>query len=143
MSDSFTRPFTKAEIEAMRRMGQEELDRDAGREAERGGEAGLLRKFRSKLRRVAQKIPFAEDILAAYFCAVDPATPPRVKLVLLGAIAYFVMPLDFLPDILPLVGYADDAALLLAAVSQVAGSINEAHREQARAVLQDDKTITA
>jgi uncharacterized membrane protein YkvA (DUF1232 family) len=73
---------------------------------------------------------------------VDPATSPRVKLVLLGAIAYFVMPLDFLPDILPLVGFADDAALLLAAVSQVAGSINESHREQARAVLQDDKTIT-
>jgi uncharacterized membrane protein YkvA (DUF1232 family) len=139
MSETFGKPFTKAEIEAMRRMAREEA-KEAARE---GGSGDLARKFFAKLKRVGQKIPFAEDILAAYFCAVDPATSPRVKLVLLGAIAYFVMPLDFLPDILPLVGFADDAALLLAAVSQVAGSINEGHREQARAVLQDDKTITA
>ena len=121
MSEAFGKPFTKAEIEAMRRLGQEEVEREGGR-----GEADLLQRFRSKLRRVAQKIPFAEDILAAYFCAVDPATPARVKLVLLGAIAYFVMPLDAIPDILPLIGFADDAALLLAALSQVAGSIDEA-----------------
>jgi uncharacterized membrane protein YkvA (DUF1232 family) len=133
MGDSFTKPFTKAEIEAMRRMGQEEAERETGRD-----EAGLLQRFRTKLRRVAQKIPFAEDLLAAYFCAVDPATPARVKLVLLGAIAYFVMPLDAVPDILPLIGFADDAALLLAALSQVAGSINEDHREQARAALRDE-----
>ncbi|HEX8168793.1 MAG TPA: YkvA family protein [Beijerinckiaceae bacterium] len=137
MSDSFTRPFTKAEIEAMRRLGQEEVEREGGR-----GEADLLQRFRSKLRRVAQKIPFAEDILAAYFCAVDPATPARVKLVLLGAIAYFVMPLDAIPDILPLIGFVDDAALLLAALSQVAGSINEGHRAQARAALRDDGSVT-
>ena len=139
MSETFGKPFTKAEIEAMRRMAREEA-KEAAREGGSGG--NLARKFFAKLRRVGQKLPFAEDILAAYFCAVDPATSPRVKLVLLGAIAYFVMPLDFLPDILPLVGFADDAALLLAAVSQVAGSINEVHREQARAALQDDKTIT-
>ncbi|HEV2726709.1 MAG TPA: YkvA family protein [Solirubrobacterales bacterium] len=137
MSETFGKPFTKAEIEAMRRMAQEEARREAGQ----GGD-GLPRKFFAKLKRVGQKIPFAEDILAAYFCAVDPATPSRVKLVLLGAIAYFVMPVDFLPDLLPLVGFADDAALLLAAISQVAGSINEGHREQARAVLRDDGSVT-
>jgi uncharacterized membrane protein YkvA (DUF1232 family) len=137
MGESFTKPFTKAEIEAMRRLGREEFEREAGRESARG-EAGLFRKFRAKLKRVGRRIPFAEDILAAYFCTLDPATPNRVRLVLLGAIAYFVMPLDVLPDLLPLVGFADDAALLLAAVSQVAGSINESHREQARAALRDD-----
>ena len=135
MSETFGKPFTKAEIEAMRRMAREEA-KEAAREG--GGGGDLARRFFAKLRRVGRKVPFAEDILAAYFCAVDPATPSRVKLVLLGAIAYFVMPLDFIPDILPLIGYADDAALLLAAISQVAGSIDEGHREQARAVLQDD-----
>jgi uncharacterized membrane protein YkvA (DUF1232 family) len=146
MSETFGKPFTKAEIEAMRRLGQEELEQELEREGGRTAgrdEAGLLRRFRAKLRRVAQRIPFAEDILAAYFCAVDPATPSRVKLVLLGAIAYFVMPLDAIPDILPLIGFADDAALLLAAISQVAGSINDGHREQARAALQDDAGVTA
>jgi len=130
MSESFTKPFTKAEIEAMRRLGQNDAEREAGPD-----EQGLQRKFWAKLKRVAQRIPFAEDLLAAYFCTLDPATPNRVRLVLLGAIAYFVMPFDFVPDILPVIGFADDAALLMAAIAQVAGAINESHREQARAAL--------
>ena len=138
MSETFGKPFTKAEIEAMRRLGQEEAGQGAGRD-----EAGLLRKFRAKLKRVGRKVPFAEDLLAAYFCILDPATTPRVKLVLLGAIAYFVMPFDLVPDILPIIGFADDAALLVAALSQVAGSINEDHREQARSALRDDEGVTA
>ena len=119
MSESFTRPFTKAEIAAMRRLGAAEAERETGR----GGD-GLQRKFWAKLKRVAQRIPFTEDLLAAYFCTLDPATPNRVRLVLLGAIAYFVMPLDIVPDLLPVIGFADDAALLMAAIAQVAGAIN-------------------
>jgi uncharacterized membrane protein YkvA (DUF1232 family) len=138
MGETFGKPFTKAEIEAMRRLGQDEAGHEAGRD-----EAGLLRKFRAKLKRVGRKVPFAEDLLAAYFCILDPATTPRVKLVLLGAIAYFVMPFDLVPDILPIIGFADDAALLVAALSQVAGSINDSHREQARSALRDDEGVTA
>ena len=82
-------------------------------------------------------------MLAAYFCTLDPATPNRVRLVLAGAIAYFVMPLDILPDLLPLVGFADDAALLMAAIAQVAGAINDSHREQAREALRAQGGVTA
>lgn len=123
MTSTFRKPFTKAEMEAMRRAASDE--------------AGVRRDFWAKLKRVGRKIPFAEDLLAAYYCTLDPATPHRVRLVLLGAIAYFVMPMDALPDLLPFLGFADDAALLMAAVSQVAGSINDSHRERARAALQD------
>ena len=129
MSERFTKPFTKAEMEAMRRA----LD----------DEPGVRRDFWTKLKRVGRKIPFAEDLLAAYFCTLDPATPNRVRLVLLGAIAYFVLPMDAMPDFLPLLGFADDAALLMAALTQVAGSVTESHREQARAALADDGAITA
>jgi uncharacterized membrane protein YkvA (DUF1232 family) len=129
MSESFTKPFTKAEMEAMRRATSDE--------------AGVRRDFWAKLTRVGRKVPFAEDILAAYFCTLDPATPTRVRLTLLGAIAYFVLPMDAVPDFLPLLGFADDAALLMAALSQVAGSIGETHRAQARAALEDESTITA
>ena len=121
MSDLFTKPFTKAEMEAMR-----EATRD---------EEGLKRQFWDKLRRVAGKIPFAEDLVAAFYCATDSATPSRVKLILIGAIAYFVLPTDAITDLLPLIGFADDAAVLAAAVTQVAGSITEEHRAQARKVL--------
>lgn len=123
MTSTFRKPFTKAEMEAMRRATSDE--------------AGVRRDFWAKLKRVGRKIPFLEDLLAAYYCTLDPATPHRVRLVLLGAIAYFVMPMDALPDFLPFLGFADDAALLMAAISQVAGSINDSHRERARAALQD------
>jgi uncharacterized membrane protein YkvA (DUF1232 family) len=116
-----TRPFTKAEMDAIRQAAQDE--------------EGVRRDFWAKLKRVGRRIPFAEDILAAYYCTLDPATPSRVRFVLLGAIAYFVMPFDAVADFLPVLGYADDAALLAAAISQVAGSIKEEHRDKARQAL--------
>ncbi|EIM25304.1 YkvA family protein [Microvirga lotononidis] len=121
MSAPFMKPFTKAEMEAIR---QETRD-----------EEGLKRRFWAKLKRVAGKIPFAEDLVAAFFCATDPSTPRRVKLILFGAIAYFVFPADAISDFLPLLGFADDAAVLAAAITQVAGSITEEHREKAREAL--------
>ncbi|WP_425374061.1 YkvA family protein [Microvirga calopogonii] len=100
-------------------------------------EEGLKRRFWQKLKRVAGKIPFAEDLVAAFYCATDPSTPRRVKLILVGAIAYFVFPADAISDFLPLLGFADDAAVLAAAITQVAGSITEEHREKAREALKD------
>ncbi|WP_229426606.1 YkvA family protein [Microvirga alba] len=107
---------------------------DAMRQAVRD-EEGVTRKFWAKLKRVGSRIPFAEELLAAFYCATDPATPRRVKLILMGAIAYFVLPTDAIPDILPLIGFADDAAVLAAAIAQVSGSITEQHRAKARDTL--------
>jgi uncharacterized membrane protein YkvA (DUF1232 family) len=121
MSDPFIKPFTKAEMDAMR--------------AGTRDEESLKRRFWEKLRRVAGKIPFTEDLLAAFYCATDPQTPKRVKLILIGAIAYFIFPTDAVADILPLIGFADDAAVLAAAITQVAGSITEEHRAKARKSL--------
>ncbi len=124
MSDTSSRPFTKAEMDAIR---------DATRD-----EARLKHDFWAKLKRIGRQIPFLEDLLAAYYCATDPATPKRVKLVLLGALAYFVLPADAVPDLLPLLGFADDAAMLAAAIAQVAGAITDNHRGKAREVLNDE-----
>ena len=73
--------------------------------------------------------------VAAYFCAFDYATPLQVKAALVAALAYFVLPFDVVPDILPLVGYGDDAAVLVTALRMVAGHIRPEHREAARRTL--------
>lgn len=125
MSDT----FSKAEMDAIR-------DATADR-AETG------RNFWSKVKRLGSRIPFAEDLIAAYYCAADPTTPQRVRLILLGAIAYFILPTDAVADFLPLVGFADDAAILAAAITQVAGSITPAHRARAKAALNDAHSATA
>jgi len=62
--------------------------------------------FWQKLRRFAGQVPFVEDIVAGYYCALDPATPMRVRGMLLAAIAYFILPLDFIPDIVAGLGFA-------------------------------------
>jgi uncharacterized membrane protein YkvA (DUF1232 family) len=91
--------------------------------------------FWPKLRRLAAHIPFAEDLVAAYYAALDPATPFRVRAVLLGAVAYFVVPVDLIPDVVVGLGYTDDAAVLATALKTLAGHIRPAHRDRARAAL--------
>lgn len=92
--------------------------------------------FWLKLRRVAGKIPFAEDAAAAYFCTVDPATPRRVRAVLIGALAYFVVPADLVPDFIAGLGFTDDATVMMAAITAVAPHIRRRHRQRARAALE-------
>src|ERR1700733_14850010 len=86
-------------------------------------EPQLKRAFWRKLRSMAVRVPFAEDLLAAHYCAFDRQTPLRVKAVLLGAIAYFVLPMDAIPDYIPVIGYTDDAAVLAAAIKLVTSYI--------------------
>jgi len=92
----------------------------------------LRRDFWRKLRASLAHIPFAEDLLAAYYCAFDRATPRHVQLTLIGAIAYFVVPVDAIPDMLPALGFTDDAAVLATAIKLVADHIRPVHRDAAR-----------
>lgn len=117
------RPLSRAEMDAMRRAARDE--------------AGVLSDAWAMLRRIGRRLPFAQDALAAYFCAIDPQTDRRVKLTLAGALAYFVMPIDLIPDFLPLVGFTDDAAVIAAALAAVSRSIRPEHREQARRSLDE------
>jgi uncharacterized membrane protein YkvA (DUF1232 family) len=98
-------------------------------------EERVSRDFWGKAKRVAVRLPFVEDLLAAYNCAFDRATPMHVKASLLGALAYFVLPFDAIPDFLPVLGYTDDAAVLATAIRLVSTHILPAHRDAARAAL--------
>jgi uncharacterized membrane protein YkvA (DUF1232 family) len=114
-------------------------------EAGRGDAAGerrfsrrerrVLTDLLPKLKRVLAQVPFAEDLLAAYYAVLDRRTPLAVRATLFGAIAYFVLPTDIVPDFLAVVGFGDDAAILYAALRSVAGAIEERHRQAARAWL--------
>lgn len=98
-------------------------------------EAGVKRAFWQKAKRLAGKLPFAEDLLTAYYCAFDQTTPLHVKTALVGALAYFVLPFDVVPDMMPLLGFTDDAAILLTALRMVTAHLRPEHREAARRAL--------
>lgn len=103
-------------------------------------EARVRAGFWAKLRRVVGRIPFAEDLAAAYYCAIDPKTPTRVRAILFAGLAYFVIPTDLIPDFIAGLGFTDDASVLTAVVAAVAGYIEDRHRTRARqALLREEK----
>lgn len=118
-----------------RRSAKDPLDPEIlGPEEER--EAKVRARFWPTFRKAAASIPYADELVASYYCALDPKTPPRVRLLLLSALAYFVVPLDMVPDFILGLGFGDDIAVLTTAIAAVRGSITEAHREAARGVLE-------
>ena len=95
----------------------------------------VRKRFWIKLKQVAAKLPFTEDLLAAYYCAFDKETPRHVQVALLGAIAYFILPFDFIPDMMPVLGFTDDAAVLATALKLVASHMRPEHRAAAKAAI--------
>ena len=120
-----------ADVTAANHMGEMAFANFAFSQAADGDDA-FRQQFWRKTRSVAASIPFAEDLLAAYYCAFDHATPLPVKASLIGALAYFVLPTDVIPDVLPVLGFTDDAAVLATAINLVAGHIRPEHRVAAR-----------
>lgn len=114
--------------EAATRVDEAKFEQDKARV-----EAG----FWPKVKRVLGKVSFVEDAVAAYYCARDPETPFRVKAILMGALAYFVLPVDVVPDVLVAVGLVDDAAVLGYAYRMVAKHVRPEHRDRARTALGD------
>jgi uncharacterized membrane protein YkvA (DUF1232 family) len=91
--------------------------------------------FLPKIRKVAAKIPFAADALSVWWAARDPETPMAAKGMMLAGLAYFVLPTDALPDILPVIGFTDDAAVIAALVAILGKTLKPRHKEAAEAFL--------
>ncbi len=98
-------------------------------------ELGWRRKFWRAIKREAASIPFLHDVLTAYYCIFDRHTPLYVKAILAGAVAYFVIPDHLVPKNLPLIAFADDAAVIAMAMKAVSSHIKPEHREAARRAL--------
>lgn len=95
--------------------------------------------FWPKMAKAMVHLPFADEVMAAWYCAFDPATPLKVKGTLIGALAYFIMPFDLIPDIFLGLGFTDDIAVLITAFSLVKSHITDAHRARARDAIEKMK----
>lgn len=111
---------------------------------ENGGEEAREQRVRSgfwqTLGRAARRVPFMEDLVAAYYCALDPRTPARTRTILLAALAYFVLPTDFVPDFIAGLGFTDDIAVLSAALAAIRGALGDVHYDAARQALRERET---
>lgn len=98
----------------------------------------VRQKLLKTARKAARQVPFVEDAIAGYYCTLDPATPAKVRGTILAALAYFVLPVDVVPDFLVGVGFGDDATILMAALSMVRAHIRADHYQAAKEALEDD-----
>ena len=103
-----------------------------------GQERIVRRRFWNKVRSTLGRIPFTEQAVAAFYCATDGRTPVHVKAVLFAALAYFVLPVDMIPDFAAAIGFTDDASVLFAAMSALSTYVTEAHLGRARSFLEKD-----
>lgn len=94
--------------------------------------------FWKTARRAGRMVPFMDEVVAAYYCALDEKTPTRVRMTLMAALAYFVLPFDIIPDMLVGIGFTDDIAVLMAALTAVRTHITPAHRIAARDAMRED-----
>ena len=102
---------------------------------QRVNEMRVRKGFWPKLARTVARIPFADRLLSVYFAARDPQTPTAAKGVMLGALAYWVLPVDAIPDVLAGIGFTDDAAVIAAVVATLSAHIKPRHHDAARETL--------
>ena len=98
-------------------------------------EVRVQKGFWPKIRRTAARIPFAGQALSVWFAARDPETPMAAKGLMLGGLAYFVLPIDAIPDIFAGIGFTDDAAVIAALMATLGANIRKRHRDQAAEAL--------
>jgi len=99
-------------------------------------EVRVQKGFWPKIRRTAARIPFARQVVSVYYSARDPETPTAAKGIMLGALAYFVLPIDAIPDIFAGIGFTDDAAVIAALIATLGANIKRRHKDQADAALE-------
>ena len=99
-------------------------------------EVRVQKGFWPKIRRTAARIPFARQVISVWYSARDPETPMAAKGIMLGALAYFVLPIDAIPDIFAGIGFTDDAAVIAALIATLGANIKRRHKDKADAALE-------
>jgi uncharacterized membrane protein YkvA (DUF1232 family) len=103
-------------------------DRDTIARVEKG--------FLPKLKKVLRRVPFARSALALFYALKDANVPVAAKIIMAAALAYFISPVDAIPDFLVPLGFVDDAAVIAGAITAVSASLKPSHYGQAEEWLQ-------
>ena len=91
------------------------------------------RTFQKKVNRYAKKAgrELIELALQLYYTAQSPTTPVWVKGIVFGALAYFINPIDAIPDVIPIAGFSDDLAAALTAIASCSVHITPEIKKEA------------
>ena len=98
-------------------------------------ESGLWDKIRKNIAKIGVKVIY--QALLLYYVAQSPNCPSKIKAGIIGALGYLISPIDLIPDIMPGIGYADDAAAIATAVALAQIYITDEIKAQAKAKIAD------
>lgn len=91
------------------------------------------KKVKHVAKQAGQSVIYASLLL--FYVLQRPDVPKRVKIIVIGALAYFIAPIDAIPDFIAGIGYTDDLGALTAALIQVSLYVNEDVKDKARVKL--------
>lgn len=92
-------------------------------------------RFLARARRLAGRLPFVRHGVAMFHALRDDATPIASKALIVGALAYFMLPMDVIPDFLVGLGFTDDAAVMIATLRTISSHLKPKHYERADETL--------
>ena len=98
-------------------------------------ETGFWDKVKGVAKKAGKEVIY--NALKLYYALQSENVSAKEKGMIVGALGYFILPIDLIPDAIPLVGYTDDAALLLAVLSLLKESINEDVKKKAKDKLSE------
>lgn len=96
---------------------------------------GLWNKLRKVAKKAGIKVVYAALVL--YYALMSPTTSAKDRTIIIGALGYFILPTDLLPDFIPLAGYGDDLAALGWALARVAKNITPETKQMAKSKLKE------
>lgn len=84
-------------------------------------EEGLFEKISSVFKKAGMKVVYY--VLLLFYVLKDENTPGKHKMIIIGALGYFILPVDLIPDFIPVAGFTDDAAALIACLKTVSENV--------------------
>ena len=92
-------------------------------------------RFIARARKFAGRLPFVRSAVAMWVALKDGETPIWAKGMIVAAVAYFMLPIDVVPDFLAGIGFTDDAAVILTTLKTISGAVKPKHFERADEIL--------
>ncbi|GBF49337.1 hypothetical protein LPTSP4_08480 [Leptospira ryugenii] len=96
--------------------------------------------FWKKVKEVGGKVPFLRDAIALYYCLLDESTSLTAKASIAFALAYFILPIDAIPDLFLVLGFTDDATIIASTIYMLQTQLKPIHYEKADAFMKPDGT---
>ncbi len=91
------------------------------------------KKVKHVAKQAGQSVIYASLLL--FYVLQKPDVPKRVKIIVIGALAYFIAPIDAIPDFVAGIGYTDDLGALMAALLQASLYVDDVVKDKARVKL--------